>query len=108
MKNLQVFYENAVYTVFVWIGDCILLFKAPYVCVFEQDSQSKQGGYSMHQLQGNKEFGCEKKGYLLKKSDGYTQRHTHTHTPQLDVISNQYEFLLSAMSSVMQYKIVVL
>jgi len=50
------------------------------VCVFvlEQDSQSKQGGYSMHQLQGNKEFGCEKKGYLMKKSDGYT----HTH-PQL-------------------------
>ncbi|XP_043960444.1 arf-GAP with SH3 domain, ANK repeat and PH domain-containing protein 1 isoform X4 [Gambusia affinis] len=35
-----------------------------------RDSQSKQGGYSMHQLQGNKEFGCEKKGYLLKKSDG--------------------------------------
>ncbi|KAM7369763.1 hypothetical protein PAMP_011057 [Pampus punctatissimus] len=32
--------------------------------------ESKQGGYSMHQLQGNKEFGCEKKGYLLKKSDG--------------------------------------
>ncbi len=64
----------------------------------------------MHQLQGNKEFGCEKKGYLLKKSDGYTQRqtHTHKHTPQLDVISNQYEFLLSAMSSVMQYNIVVL
>uniref|UniRef100_A0AAY5EE11 ArfGAP with SH3 domain, ankyrin repeat and PH domain 1b n=1 Tax=Electrophorus electricus TaxID=8005 RepID=A0AAY5EE11_ELEEL len=36
----------------------------------EQDSQSKQGCYSMHQLQGNKEFGSEKKGYLLKKSDG--------------------------------------
>uniref|UniRef100_A0AAR2LLU7 ArfGAP with SH3 domain, ankyrin repeat and PH domain 1b n=1 Tax=Pygocentrus nattereri TaxID=42514 RepID=A0AAR2LLU7_PYGNA len=35
-----------------------------------QDSQSKQGGYSMHQLQGNKEFGSEKKGYLMKKSDG--------------------------------------
>nr|XP_046265471.1 arf-GAP with SH3 domain, ANK repeat and PH domain-containing protein 1a isoform X2 [Scatophagus argus] len=36
-----------------------------------EDSQSKQSsGYSMHQLQGNKEFGCEKKGYLLKKSDG--------------------------------------
>ncbi|XP_056869052.1 arf-GAP with SH3 domain, ANK repeat and PH domain-containing protein 1 isoform X5 [Takifugu flavidus] len=35
-----------------------------------RDSQSKQGGYSMHQLQGNKEFGSEKKGYLLKKSDG--------------------------------------
>uniref|UniRef100_A0A8C9U0I8 ArfGAP with SH3 domain, ankyrin repeat and PH domain 1a n=1 Tax=Scleropages formosus TaxID=113540 RepID=A0A8C9U0I8_SCLFO len=34
------------------------------------DSQSKQGGYSMHQLQGNKEYGSEKKGYLLKKSDG--------------------------------------
>ncbi|XP_041924504.1 arf-GAP with SH3 domain, ANK repeat and PH domain-containing protein 1 isoform X6 [Alosa sapidissima] len=36
----------------------------------KEDSQSKQGGYSMHQLQGNKEFGCEKKGYLMKKSDG--------------------------------------
>uniref|UniRef100_A0A673CBU4 ArfGAP with SH3 domain, ankyrin repeat and PH domain 1b n=1 Tax=Sphaeramia orbicularis TaxID=375764 RepID=A0A673CBU4_9TELE len=41
-----------------------------YLCGFAQDSQSKQGGYSMHQLQGNKEFGSEKKGYLLKKSDG--------------------------------------
>ncbi len=30
--------------------------------------QSKQGGYSMHQLQGNREFGCEKTGYLLKRS----------------------------------------
>ncbi|MGH0152684.1 UNVERIFIED_CONTAM: hypothetical protein FKN15_027901 [Acipenser sinensis] len=36
----------------------------------KEDSQSKQGGYSMHQLQGNKEFGSEKKGYLAKKSDG--------------------------------------
>lgn len=27
----------------------------------------------MHQLQGNKEYGSEKKGYLLKKSDGYVQ-----------------------------------
>lgn len=45
--------------------------------VLEQDSQSKQGGYSMHQLQGNKEFGSEKKGYLMKKSDGYdTYKHT--------------------------------
>uniref|UniRef100_A0A8I5ZYZ1 ArfGAP with SH3 domain, ankyrin repeat and PH domain 1 n=1 Tax=Rattus norvegicus TaxID=10116 RepID=A0A8I5ZYZ1_RAT len=34
------------------------------------DSQSRQGGYSMHQLQGNKEYGSEKKGFLLKKSDG--------------------------------------
>ncbi|KAG8537996.1 hypothetical protein GDO81_023459 [Engystomops pustulosus] len=24
----------------------------------------------MHQLQGNKEYGSEKKGYILKKSDG--------------------------------------
>lgn len=38
---------------------------------FFKDSQSRQGGYSMHQLQGNKEYGSEKKGYLLKKSDGY-------------------------------------
>jgi len=41
-----------------------------YFCCDVQDSQSKQSGYSMHQLQGNKEFGCEKKGYLFKKSDG--------------------------------------
>lgn len=41
-----------------------------YMFVLGQDSQSKQGGYSMHQLQGNKEFGSEKRGYLLKKSDG--------------------------------------
>ncbi|KAF6323094.1 ArfGAP with SH3 domain, ankyrin repeat and PH domain 1 [Rhinolophus ferrumequinum] len=34
------------------------------------DSQSRQGGYSMHQLHGNKEYGSEKRGYLLKKSDG--------------------------------------
>uniref|UniRef100_A0A8C2CMU8 ArfGAP with SH3 domain, ankyrin repeat and PH domain 1a n=1 Tax=Cyprinus carpio TaxID=7962 RepID=A0A8C2CMU8_CYPCA len=41
-------------------------------CFFDdvQDSQSKQSGYSMHQLQGNKVFGSEKKGYLFKKSDG--------------------------------------
>lgn len=50
-------------------------FLPPSACLnsvngFVQDSQSKQGGYSMHQLQGNKEFGSEKKGYLLKKSDG--------------------------------------
>ncbi|XP_053785522.1 arf-GAP with SH3 domain, ANK repeat and PH domain-containing protein 1 isoform X2 [Desmodus rotundus] len=36
----------------------------------KEDSQSRQAGYSMHQLQGNKEYGSEKKGYLLKKSDG--------------------------------------
>uniref|UniRef100_A0A3B3TB83 ArfGAP with SH3 domain, ankyrin repeat and PH domain 1a n=1 Tax=Paramormyrops kingsleyae TaxID=1676925 RepID=A0A3B3TB83_9TELE len=36
----------------------------------KEPSQSKQAGYSMHQLQGNKEFGSEKKGFLLKKSDG--------------------------------------
>nr|XP_020022622.1 arf-GAP with SH3 domain, ANK repeat and PH domain-containing protein 1 isoform X7 [Castor canadensis] len=36
----------------------------------KEDSQSRQGGYSMHQLQGNKEYGSEKRGYLLKKSDG--------------------------------------
>lgn len=75
------------------------------VCVFvlEQDSQSKQGGYSMHQLQGNKEFGCEKKGYLMKKSDGYTLTH-----PQLYELFDRYELLLSAsISSVKKYNCVV-
>nr|5C6R_A Chain A, Arf-GAP [Mus musculus]5C6R_B Chain B, Arf-GAP [Mus musculus]5C79_A Chain A, Arf-GAP [Mus musculus]5C79_B Chain B, Arf-GAP [Mus musculus] len=34
------------------------------------DDDKHMGGYSMHQLQGNKEYGSEKKGFLLKKSDG--------------------------------------
>uniref|UniRef100_A0A672FTS8 Uncharacterized protein n=1 Tax=Salarias fasciatus TaxID=181472 RepID=A0A672FTS8_SALFA len=33
--------------------------------------RASRAAYSMHQLQGNKEFGSEKRGYLLKKSDGY-------------------------------------
>lgn len=28
------------------------------------------GGYSIHQHQGNKQFGTEKVGFLYKKSDG--------------------------------------
>uniref|UniRef100_A0AAZ3P3X2 ArfGAP with SH3 domain, ankyrin repeat and PH domain 1b n=1 Tax=Oncorhynchus tshawytscha TaxID=74940 RepID=A0AAZ3P3X2_ONCTS len=34
----------------------------------KEDSQSKQSGYNMHQLQGNKDFGSEKKGNMMKKS----------------------------------------
>lgn len=37
----------------------------------------------MHQLQGNKEYGSEKKGYLLKKSDGYVQPLLVPWVPQL-------------------------
>lgn len=33
-------------------------------------SCSSMSGYSLHQLQGNKSHGCEKTGYLLKKSEG--------------------------------------
>ncbi|XP_078508335.1 arf-GAP with SH3 domain, ANK repeat and PH domain-containing protein 1-like [Lissotriton helveticus] len=36
----------------------------------KEDSISKQLAYSMHQLQGNKQYGTEKSGYLCKKSDG--------------------------------------
>uniref|UniRef100_A0A3B3TE73 Un-named sa1614 n=1 Tax=Paramormyrops kingsleyae TaxID=1676925 RepID=A0A3B3TE73_9TELE len=35
----------------------------------KEDSLSKQSVYSMHQLQGNKQYGTEKSGYLYKKSD---------------------------------------
>ncbi|KAL0978833.1 hypothetical protein UPYG_G00176300 [Umbra pygmaea] len=35
-----------------------------------EDSLSKQAVYSMHQLQGNKQYGTEKAGYLYKRSDG--------------------------------------
>uniref|UniRef100_A0AAR2ISS9 Un-named sa1614 n=1 Tax=Pygocentrus nattereri TaxID=42514 RepID=A0AAR2ISS9_PYGNA len=36
----------------------------------KEDSLSRQTVYSMHQLQGNKQYGTEKSGYLYKKSDG--------------------------------------
>ncbi|XP_068119732.1 arf-GAP with SH3 domain, ANK repeat and PH domain-containing protein 1-like isoform X2 [Hyperolius riggenbachi] len=36
----------------------------------KEDSISKQLVYSMHQLQGNMQYGTEKHGYLFKKSDG--------------------------------------
>ncbi|XP_025913279.1 arf-GAP with SH3 domain, ANK repeat and PH domain-containing protein 2-like isoform X2 [Apteryx rowi] len=36
----------------------------------KEDSGSKQAGYNMHQLQGNKQYGTEKSGTLFKKSDG--------------------------------------
>ncbi|XP_048027768.1 arf-GAP with SH3 domain, ANK repeat and PH domain-containing protein 2 isoform X1 [Megalobrama amblycephala] len=35
-----------------------------------RDSLSRQTVYSMHQLQGNKQYGTEKSGYLYKRSDG--------------------------------------
>ncbi len=35
-----------------------------------QDSLSRQTVYSMHQLQGNKQYGSEKSGNLYKRSDG--------------------------------------
>uniref|UniRef100_A0A4W3JQY4 Arf-GAP with SH3 domain, ANK repeat and PH domain-containing protein 1-like n=1 Tax=Callorhinchus milii TaxID=7868 RepID=A0A4W3JQY4_CALMI len=38
--------------------------------VGHQDSLSRQSVYSMHQLQGNKQYGTEKMGPLYKKSDG--------------------------------------
>ncbi|XP_073681808.1 arf-GAP with SH3 domain, ANK repeat and PH domain-containing protein 1 isoform X2 [Garra rufa] len=37
---------------------------------FKEDSLSRQTVYSMHQLQGNKQYGTEKSGYLYKRSDG--------------------------------------
>ncbi|XP_042197763.1 arf-GAP with SH3 domain, ANK repeat and PH domain-containing protein 1 isoform X2 [Callorhinchus milii] len=36
----------------------------------KEDSLSRQSVYSMHQLQGNKQYGTEKMGPLYKKSDG--------------------------------------
>ncbi|XP_059836967.1 arf-GAP with SH3 domain, ANK repeat and PH domain-containing protein 1 isoform X1 [Hypanus sabinus] len=36
----------------------------------KEDSVNRQSVYSMHQLQGNKQFGTEKVGILYKKSDG--------------------------------------
>uniref|UniRef100_A0A8C3K4L0 Uncharacterized protein n=1 Tax=Calidris pygmaea TaxID=425635 RepID=A0A8C3K4L0_9CHAR len=38
-----------------------------FIC---QNPENKQAVYSMHQLQGNKQYGTEKSGTLFKKSDG--------------------------------------
>ncbi|GAB6028472.1 hypothetical protein CHUAL_002631 [Chamberlinius hualienensis] len=37
---------------------------------FDRESTSSQGGYSLHQLQGNKNYGYSKIGHLMKKSEG--------------------------------------
>ncbi|XP_056590059.1 arf-GAP with SH3 domain, ANK repeat and PH domain-containing protein 2 isoform X1 [Triplophysa dalaica] len=37
---------------------------------FKEDSLTRQAVYSMHQLQGNKQYGTEKSGFLYKRSDG--------------------------------------
>lgn len=43
-------------------------------CLFDpQDNLNRKNsgnGYSIHQPQGNKKYGTEKSGFLLKKSDG--------------------------------------
>ncbi|KAJ8270983.1 hypothetical protein GJAV_G00121450 [Gymnothorax javanicus] len=47
------------------------LLKASLQVEQKEDSQGRQNAsYSLHQLQGNKEYGTERNGYLFKKSDG--------------------------------------
>lgn len=50
------------------------LFPTCLLCMSEeQENMSRKnsgGGYSIHQHQGNKQFGTEKVGFLYKKSDG--------------------------------------
>lgn len=40
--------------------------------VFQEylNRKNSGNGYSIHQPQGNKKYGTEKSGFLLKKSDG--------------------------------------
>lgn len=50
------------------------------VCFFCQEYLNRKNsgnGYSIHQPQGNKQYGTEKSGFLLKKSDGCVQDHHH-------------------------------
>ncbi|KAL0964951.1 hypothetical protein UPYG_G00274830 [Umbra pygmaea] len=44
--------------------------KSSLQCEHKEDSQAKQSGYSLHQLQGNKAHGTERSGTLYKKSEG--------------------------------------
>ncbi|XP_035277023.1 arf-GAP with SH3 domain, ANK repeat and PH domain-containing protein 2b isoform X1 [Anguilla anguilla] len=47
------------------------LLKASLQAEPKEDSQARQNAsYSLHQLQGNKEHGTERNGFLFKKSDG--------------------------------------
>ncbi|KAJ2947726.1 hypothetical protein O0L34_g9502 [Tuta absoluta] len=40
----------------------------------DRESASSMGGYSLHQLQGDKQHGVTRSGYLLKKSEGKVRR----------------------------------
>uniref|UniRef100_A0A6Q2XFN1 ArfGAP with SH3 domain, ankyrin repeat and PH domain 2b n=1 Tax=Esox lucius TaxID=8010 RepID=A0A6Q2XFN1_ESOLU len=44
--------------------------KSSLQCEQKEESQAKQTGYSLHQLQGNKAHGTERSGILYKKSEG--------------------------------------
>ncbi|XP_074657096.1 arf-GAP with SH3 domain, ANK repeat and PH domain-containing protein 1-like isoform X2 [Tubulanus polymorphus] len=39
-----------------------------------KENKDASGGYNLHQLQGNKKYGYEKVGYLLKKSEGMVRK----------------------------------
>lgn len=43
--------------------------------VFQEylNRKNSGNGYSIHQPQGNKKYGTEKSGFLLKKSDGWVK-----------------------------------
>ena len=76
LRNLSIAWRRClslVYTEETPIKSFACVLTCVFVCVcvcVRQDSLSKQTVYSMHQLQGNKQYGTEKSGYLYKKSDG--------------------------------------
>lgn len=54
----------------------ILMCKITNLCVLNQTSHSQDrgAGYSLHQLQGDKQAGLTRTGHLLKKSEGKMRR----------------------------------
>uniref|UniRef100_A0A4W6EUC0 ArfGAP with SH3 domain, ankyrin repeat and PH domain 3 n=1 Tax=Lates calcarifer TaxID=8187 RepID=A0A4W6EUC0_LATCA len=78
-ENLAPFIEKlaaSVHTVITAAGLTVYLhyinhvLKSPFVSQEYLNRKNSGNGYSIHQPQGNKKYGTEKSGFLLKKSDG--------------------------------------
>uniref|UniRef100_A0A4W6EUB1 ArfGAP with SH3 domain, ankyrin repeat and PH domain 3 n=1 Tax=Lates calcarifer TaxID=8187 RepID=A0A4W6EUB1_LATCA len=67
-ENLAPFIEKLAASVHTVITAAVL--KSPFVSQEYLNRKNSGNGYSIHQPQGNKKYGTEKSGFLLKKSDG--------------------------------------
>lgn len=62
--------------------------------VFQEylNRKNSGNGYSIHQPQGNKKYGTEKSGFLLKKSDGWVK--TQVLESELQIAGANQHFII--------------